>query len=150
MCEFEKQEMTWMLAIDITEPAQMEWESPIEFVLKKYRKLCFYVEYRKLNAMTIKNTDIIHRMDECIISLGDATMLSTLHAKSRYWQLGIAEVDRDWTTFTSCQRIYGLIWMLLRLKRSLVFFNEQWMFQCILSKVQWQFSVISLDDILDI
>lgn len=37
---------------------------------------CFCVNYRKLNAEIVSDFYNIHRMDECIDSLGDATIFS--------------------------------------------------------------------------
>lgn len=34
-------------------------------------------------------------MDECIDSLGDVTMLSTLYANSSYWQVKIDDRDQE-------------------------------------------------------
>lgn len=41
------------------------------------------------------------RMDGCIDSLGDSTVYSTLDANWGYWQMPIAEEDRDYTKFVT-------------------------------------------------
>lgn len=64
------------------EPAQKEWASFVVFVPRKDGSLRFCIEYRWLNEVTIQDSDPIARMDECIDSLSDTTIFSTLDAKS--------------------------------------------------------------------
>ena len=59
------------------------------FVPKKDGKLRFCVDYRRLNTMTVKDSYPLPRMDECIDSLGDASVFTTLDAYSGYWQVAI-------------------------------------------------------------
>ena len=47
-------------------------------VPKPEGSLRFCIEYRRLNAMTVRDAYPIPRMDECIESLGDAVIFSTL------------------------------------------------------------------------
>ena len=44
----------------------------------------FCIDYRKLNLMTVKDAYPIPRMDECIGSLGDARVFSTLDCNAGY------------------------------------------------------------------
>ena len=41
------------------------------------------------------------RMDDCIDSLEDAVVFTTLDCNSGYWQIPVAPEDRDKTTFTT-------------------------------------------------
>ncbi len=68
--------------------------------------LRFCVDYRKLNAITISDTYPIPCMDECIDSLGSAKIFSTLDCNSGYWQIPIAEKDRDKTAFVCHSGLY--------------------------------------------
>jgi hypothetical protein len=60
----------------------------------------FCVDYRKLK--NLKECDVypLPRLDECIDSLGDAFLFSTLDANSGYWQGSMHPDNRDKTTFT--------------------------------------------------
>lgn len=70
----------------VIKPAQTEWDSPIVFVPEKNGPLRFCVEYCKLEAVTIWDLYPISHMKECIDSLYDATIFSTLDASRRYFQ----------------------------------------------------------------
>ena len=95
----------------VIEPATKEWASPVVFVPKSDGTLRFCVDYRKLNAMKIRDSYPIPRMDECIDYLGKATIFTTLDCMSGYWQVDIAEEDRDKTTFTSHHGVYRFLRM---------------------------------------
>ena len=84
--ELEEAEIKKQLEVKVIEPAQREWGTPVLFVPKKCGKLRFCVDYRKLNSVTIKDAYPLPRIDECIDSLGDAAIFSTLDTNSGYWQ----------------------------------------------------------------
>ncbi|CDF34348.1 unnamed protein product [Chondrus crispus] len=56
---------------------------------------------RRLNAKTAADSYPLPRMDDCIDSLGDAAVFTTLDCNSGYWQIPVAPEDRDKTTFTT-------------------------------------------------
>lgn len=68
-----------MLWDGIIEPSAAEWASPVVLVRKKDGSIRFCVEYRKLNKIIVRHSYPIPKMDECIESLGDATVFITLY-----------------------------------------------------------------------
>ena len=102
----EQEEVDRMLQAGVIEPAQSEWASPVVLVPKSDGTLRFCVDYRRLNAVTIKDSYPLPRMDECIDSLGDANVFSTLDCNSGYWQVPVREEDRDKTAFTCHSGLY--------------------------------------------
>jgi hypothetical protein len=98
-----------MLAEQVIEPATCEWASPIVLVPKPDGSLRFFVDYRRLNAITVPDTYPLPRMDECIDSLGDAVVFNTLDCNSGYWQIPVHPEDRDKTTFTCHYGIYHFL-----------------------------------------
>lgn len=54
------------------EPAVSEWAAPALFAPKNDGRLCFCIDYHKLNALTIKDTHPLPRIDEGIDLLGEA------------------------------------------------------------------------------
>lgn len=98
--EIEAAEVDKMLAEDVIEPAQSEWASPVVLVPKSDGTRRFCVDYRKLNALTVKDTYPLPRMEECLDSLDDARIFTTLDCNSGYWQILVAPEDRPRTAFT--------------------------------------------------
>jgi hypothetical protein len=105
----EKEDIDRMLAEQVTEPATCEWASPIVLVPKPDDSLRFCVDHRRLNAITVPDTYPLPRMDECIDSLGDAVVFTTLDCNSGYWQIPVDGEDQDKTTFTSHFGIYRFL-----------------------------------------
>lgn len=71
----------------------------VVFVLKKNDSFRFCVDYRRLNAVTERDSYLILRMDEGIDSLGNAKVLLKLEHNSSYWQIGMDDRDVDETAF---------------------------------------------------
>ena len=88
-----KTQIETMLDAEVIEPANSEWASPVVLAPKKDGTLRFCVDYRKLNAKTFADAYPLPRMDDCIDSLGDASIFSTLDCNSGYWQIPVASED---------------------------------------------------------
>lgn len=83
--ELEREEVVQMEKNGVAEPAVREWASAIVILPKKDGSLRFCVDYRRLNAVTVRDSYPIPRMDECIDSVGEAKLFITLDANSGYW-----------------------------------------------------------------
>lgn len=64
------------------------------FTPKKDETTRFNVDYRKLNAVTKRDSYQIMRMNECIESLDEATAFSTLNNNDDYWQIKIKDNEK--------------------------------------------------------
>jgi hypothetical protein len=96
----EQTEVNRILAEDIIVPATTEWSSPVVLAPKRDGGLRFCVDHPKLNNLTERDVYPLPGLDECIDSLGDAVVFSTLDANSGYWQVSMHPDDRGKTTFT--------------------------------------------------
>ncbi len=79
--------------------------SPI-LVKKKDGSSRFCVDYRPLNARTIKDVYPLPQMDEIIDQLADAKIFSVLDPASGYWQIPVAEEDCAKTAFVTCKGLF--------------------------------------------
>lgn len=74
-----------MLKNSVIESAQTALALPVDFVRKKNGTLCYCVNSRKLNYVTVRDFYSSVRTNENIDSLGDGQVFSTLHANSGFW-----------------------------------------------------------------
>ena len=144
--EKEKTEIDRMLRAGVIEPTSAEWASPVVFAPKKDGTMRFCVDYRKLKAATVRDSYLLPRMDECIDSLGDATVFTTLDCNGRYWQVEIAEEDRDKTTFASHFGLYRFLRMPFGLKNAPATFQRA--VDIILFRVKWETALVYLNDVI--
>lgn len=145
MREFEKAEIDKMLADNVIEPFQTEWPSPIVFAAREDDTLRICVDYRKLDAVTKRDSYQIPRKDDCIDSLGDANIFSTSDADSENWQIEIEVVDRDKAALKSNHGLYRFIPMHFGLRNASTFQRSM---DVVLSTLQWQFGRKCLNDIV--
>ena len=66
---FVKEELQRMIDNYLIWPSNSPWTSPLVLVQKKNRTLRFCVDYRKLNAITKKDTYPLPRIDEILNAL---------------------------------------------------------------------------------
>jgi hypothetical protein len=99
--EFIDQEVQKMLDHNIIEESASPWSSNVVLVAKKNGKLRFCIDFRRLNALTYKDSYPIPRIDTCLDALGGAKYFSTLDLRSGYWQVEIEDSDRDKTAFVT-------------------------------------------------
>jgi hypothetical protein len=97
--QFIENEVRRMLTEGLVRPSHSPWASPVVLIPKKNGKLRFCVDYRKLNATTKKDAYPLPRIDDVFDSLSDACWFSSLDLASGYWQVHMAETDREKTAF---------------------------------------------------
>ena len=144
--EFEHLEVNKMLEHNVIEPAQSEWASPVVIAPKKDGSLRFCVDYRKLNDLTIKDSYPLPRMDECLDTLGNAKVFTTLDANSGYWQVPVAEDDRPKTAFTCHAGCFQFRRMPFGLCNAPATFQRT--VDIILSQYRWQSCLVYIDDVI--
>jgi len=135
-----------MLKAGVIEAAQSEWASPVVMVPKKDGSARFCVDYRRLNTVTVKDAYPLPRMDDCIDSLGEAAIFTTLDCNSGYWQIPVAQEDRDKTAFISHVGSYQFLRMPFGLTNAPATFQRA--LDILLAGVKWQFCLVYLDDVI--
>ena len=144
--EEEQASVDEMLASGVISRSKSEWASPVVLIPKSDRSLCFCVDYQRLNALTVRDTYPIPRMDECLDTLGEAKVFSTLDCNSGYWQMPFTEKDRPKTTFTCHAGTYQFNRMPFGLMNAPATFHR--MLDILLSGYRWKSCLIYLDDII--
>lgn len=116
------------------------------FAPKKDGTKRFCVDYRRLNALTVRDTYPIPRMDECIDSLGDAKVLTTLDCNAGYWQISLRREDWDKSTFVCHSGSYLFKRVPFGLTNAPATFQRT--LDIVLSAYKWQTCLVYIDDII--
>ncbi|BHF70564.1 hypothetical protein SprV_0301361600 [Sparganum proliferum] len=95
-----------LLKAKIIQPSSSPLASPIALVPKKDGSVRLCIDYRRLNAVTVRDPFLLRLFDDTIDALGNAAWFSTLDLKSGYWQVEIHPDDRHKTPFTVPQGLF--------------------------------------------
>lgn len=95
-----KQHIQEMLAVGAIRHSNSPWASNIVLVRKSDGRLRVCIDYRKLNARTIKDAYSIPLIESTLDRLSGAKWFSTLDLQAGYWQIQLAEEDKAKTAFT--------------------------------------------------
>lgn len=88
------QEVEDMLSKGVIRKSKSPWCSPVVLVTKPDGSIRFCVDYRKLNAVTIKDKYPLPRIDDLLDRLQGGEVFSTLDLKAGYWQIPLLERTR--------------------------------------------------------
>ena len=78
----------------------LEWCNAVVLVRKKGRSLCFCIDFRRLNALTVKDSHPLPHICETLESLAGAAHYSTFDLNSGFWQVPMDEESKQYTAFT--------------------------------------------------
>ncbi|WVZ51983.1 hypothetical protein U9M48_003080, partial [Paspalum notatum var. saurae] len=104
-------------------PSSSRWGCPALFVEKKDqdgKRLC--VNYRPLNAVTVKNKYPLPHIDILFDQLARARAFSKIDLRSRYYQIKIRDEDIPKTAFSTRYGLYEYLVMSLGLTNAPAFF----------------------------
>jgi hypothetical protein len=88
-----------MLSIDVIEPCESAWSSPVLIVMKKNGQPRFCLDSRKLNSVTKRDAYNLPYISEILDNLRDARYLSSIDLSKSFWQIPICPEHRDKTAF---------------------------------------------------
>lgn len=90
-----------LLDKNMIEPSKSPFSAPILFVRKKDGSLRLVLDYRALNAITVKNRYPIPRIDDLLDALKGAQVFSCLDLSGGYHQLQLQDSDKPKTAFAT-------------------------------------------------
>jgi hypothetical protein len=103
-------------------PSSSPWGCPALFVKKKDGSLRLCVDYRPLNAVTIKNKYPLPRTDVLFDHLAGAKVFSKIDLRSGYHQIKIRPCDIPKTTFSTRYGLYEFLVMSFGLTNAPTYF----------------------------
>jgi hypothetical protein len=88
-----------LLELGFIEPSSSPWGAPILFAAKKDGTLRMCIDYRALNAVTVKNRYPLPRIDDLFDQLHGVRVFSSLDLQQGYNQVRITDEDVPKTAF---------------------------------------------------
>jgi hypothetical protein len=127
-------------------PSISPWGCSTLFVEKKDKELCLCVDYRPLNAVTIKNKYPLPRIDILFDQLAGAQVFSKIDLRFGYHQIKICAEDIPKTTFTTRYGLFEYLVMSFGLTNALAHF--MYLMNSIFMLELDKFVMVFIDDIL--
>jgi hypothetical protein len=127
-------------------PSSSPWGCPALFVSKKDKGLCLCVDYRPLNAVTIKNKYPLPRIDILLDQLAGAQVFSKIDLRSGYHQIKSHDEDISKTVFSTRYGLYEYLVMSFGLTNAPTHF--MYLMNSVFMPELDKFIVVFIDDIL--
>src|SRR5438270_2478035 len=141
-----KAQLDELIELKFIEKSVSPWGAPVLFVKKKDGSMRLCIDYRKLNAVTVKNKYPMPRIDDLFDQLGGARCFSKIDLRTGYHQVRVREQDVPKTAFRTRYGHYQFRVMPFGLT------NAPAVFMDLMNKVYQpyldEFVVVFIDDIL--
>ena len=139
-------EVQRMIDNGIIKPSESPWAAPTVLVPKKDGSIRYCIDFRKLNAVTLKDSYPLPRTDDTLQALNGAKYLSTIDLASGYWQVALHPDDAEKTAFTTPRGLFEFKVMPFGLCNAAATFER--LMERILSGLHWKTCLIYLDDVI--
>ncbi|WVZ62205.1 LOW QUALITY PROTEIN: hypothetical protein U9M48_011975 [Paspalum notatum var. saurae] len=139
-----KKQIDELLEKSYIRPSTSPWASPVLGKKDGSQRMC--VDYRGLNAVTIKNKYPLPRIEDLFDKLRGACVFSKIDLRSGYHQLRIRPSDIPKTAFTTHYGLYEYTVMSFGLTNAPAFF--MYMMNSVFMDCLDKFVVVFIDDIL--
>jgi hypothetical protein len=127
-------------------PSSSPWGCPVIFVKKKDQSLWMCVDYRPLNAVTVKNKYPLPRIDILFDQLSKAKVFSKIDLRSSYYQIKIRPEDVPKIAFSTRYDLYEYLVMSFGLTNAPAHF--MYLMNSMFMPEFNKFVVVFIDDIL--
>ena len=95
-----REHLKLMLDAGVVWPSNSPWCNAVVLVRKKDGSLRFCIDFRRLNALTVKDSHPLPCICETLESLAGAAHYSTFDLNSGFWQVPMDNASKQYTAFT--------------------------------------------------
>ena len=95
-----REHLKLMLDAGVVWPSNSPWCNAVVLVRKKDGSLRFCIDFRRLYALTVKDSHPLPRICETLESLAGAAHYSTFDLNSGFWQVPMDTAPKQYTAFT--------------------------------------------------
>ena len=135
-----------MLDGGIIQPSTSSWSSAPVLVRKKDGSVRYAIDYRKLNAKTIKDAYPLPLIAECIDALQGSMWFHALDLASGYWQVALDAEDAHKTAFITKYGLFEYTRMPFGLCNAPATFQR--VMHLVLRGMLWKQVLVYLDDVV--
>ena len=144
--QIKSQETQKLLDRGQIEESTSPWSSPVVLVKKKDKTMRFCIDYRRLNAVTIKDAFPLPRIDELFDQLTDAKYYTKFDFKSGYFQVPLSKEDRPKTAFSTRDNHYQFTVLPQGITNGPATFQR--IINHVLGPARWKYALAYIDDVI--
>ncbi|KAE8987554.1 hypothetical protein PR001_g22292 [Phytophthora rubi] len=137
-------EVDQYLEMGFIRPSHSPWASPVLMIRKPDGGIRFCIDYRKLNAVTVKDWYPMPLIDDILDMLGGAKLFSTMDIASGYWNVPMHEDSVAKTAFTCKYGLYEWLVMPFGLCNAVPAFER--LVETVLVDLKWRVCLVYVDD----
>ncbi|EZG43551.1 putative retrotransposon protein, partial [Gregarina niphandrodes] len=135
-----------MLEKGVIRPSRSPYASGIVLVKKKTGEWRFCIDYRPLNAVTVRDEFPIPRIDDLLRAVRGSRWFVALDLRAGYWQVAMRERDVPKTAFRTPTGLFEFVVMPFGLVNAPATFQR--MVEQLFGDMYWSGVLVYLDDIL--
>ena len=130
----------------LIEPADGAWSSPVVLVRKKDQTWRLCIDYRLINAATVRDAYPLPRIDDSLDSLVGSSYFSTLDLLAGYWQVPLDDDAREKSAFVTRGGLWR--WKVLPFGLTSAPASFERLMEHVLRGLQWKTLLLYLDDVI--
>ncbi|KAE8883743.1 hypothetical protein PF007_g22418 [Phytophthora fragariae] len=137
-------EIDQYLELGLVRPSTSPWASPVLMIRKPDGGIRFCIDYRRLNAVTIKDRYPMPLIDDILDVLRGAKLYSTIDIASGYWNVPMDPDSVEKTAFTCKYGLFEWLVMPFGLCNAVPAFER--LMENVLVDLKWRTCLVYLDD----
>ena len=128
------------------ETSTSPWASPVVLVAKPDKSWRFCIDFRMLNAHTVRDVYPLPRIQDTLHMLGGKSYFTTLDLLSGFWQIRLTDAAKAKTAFVTTEGLYQFRVLAMGLANAPAVFQRA--MDKVLASLKWKCCLIYIDDIL--